>query len=204
MNRKTLIASGIALTSLLSGFLLWGRTMPSAMAMPQQEPPTETAVRNGSLVTLNHPVPALTGEASLWLNTEKPITFEKGKVYVVHFWTFSCINCKRNLPSYERWYKRFGKDVTFIGVHTPETESEKKFENVKEAVKKNDIKYPVLFDPKSENWKRWQQQWWPTVYLIDKQGRVRYYWMGELEWQGAGGDGKMRNFLTQLVNEKAK
>jgi thiol-disulfide isomerase/thioredoxin len=165
--------------------------------------PEETKVtRDGSLVTLFHPVPALTGEASLWLNTDKPITFEKGKVYVVHFWTFGCINCKRNLPAYDRWVKHFGKDVTFIGVHTPETESEKKFENVKDAVKRYGITYPVLFDPKSENWNRWQQQWWPTVYLIDKQGRVRYYWMGELEWQNAGGEAKMRRFINQLLQEK--
>jgi thiol-disulfide isomerase/thioredoxin len=160
-------------------------------------------VREGALVRLYHPVPSLTGDASLWLNTDKPVTFEKGKVYVVHFWTFGCINCKRNLPHYDKWVKKFGKDVTFIGVHTPETESEKKFENVKEAVKKYNIGYPVLFDPKNENWNRWQQQWWPTVYLIDKQGRVRYYWMGELEWQGAGGEAKMRRFIEQLLREPA-
>jgi hypothetical protein len=69
-------------------------------------------------------------------------------------------------------------------------------------VKKNKIEYPVLVDPKEENWKRWQQSMWPTVYLIDKQQRVRYYWNGELEWQGAGGYKKLTRFIEELLIEK--
>lgn len=169
------------------------------------EAAAEKATREGPLVTLRHPVPPLTGDKSLWINAEKPVAFEKGRVYVVHFWTFGCVNCVRNLPHYDAWVKRFaGRDVTFVGVHTPETESEKEIENVRAAVKKRGITYPVLFDPKNENWNRWQQQWWPTVYLIDKQGRVRYYWMGELEWKGsAGGEAKMRGFIEKLLAEPA-
>lgn len=197
MNRMSkLLSVGALLPLLLFGIVGRGNAQDAGAQEGR-------VVREGALVRLYHPVPALTGDASLWLNTDKPVAFEKGKVYVVHFWTFGCINCKRNLPHYDKWVKKFGKDVTFIGVHTPETESEKKFENVKEAVKKHNIGYPVLFDPKSENWNRWQQQWWPTVYLIDKQGRVRYYWMGELEWQGAGGEAKMRRFIEQLLREPA-
>jgi thiol-disulfide isomerase/thioredoxin len=197
MNRIHRLLRGALLLSLL--------LIGAAGGSRAQGPDTNEGrvIREGALVRLYHPVPALTGDASLWLNTEKPVTFEKGKVYVVHFWTFGCINCKRNLPHYDRWVKKFGKDVTFMGVHSPETESEKKFENVRAAVKKHNIDYPVLFDPNLDNWKRWQQQWWPTVYLIDKQGRVRYYWMGELEWQGAGGEAKMRRFIEQLLREPA-
>ena len=63
------------------------------------------------------------------------------------------------------------------------------------------MRHPVLFDPKGENWARWQQQVWPTVYLVDKRRRVRYYWVGELEWRGAGGEAKMGGFLEQLLRE---
>lgn len=173
-------------------------------ALPAQE--GGGAVREGQLTRLNVPVPKLTGDPSLWLNTNgKPVTIKKGKVYVVHFWTFGCINCKRNLPGYARWEKKFaGKNVQFIGVHTPETEEEKDFDNVAREVKRIGMKYPVLFDPKNENWNRWEQQWWPTVYLIDKHSRVRYYWAGELEWQGAGGEARMARFIEQLLREPYK
>jgi thiol-disulfide isomerase/thioredoxin len=160
-----------------------------------------TATRDGSFVTLRHPVPPLTGDRSLWLNTDRPVAFEKGRVYAVHFWAFGCINCKRNLPHYDKWAKKFGKDLTIIGVHTPETTSERKRENLQDAMKRHGITYPVLVDPNNDNWKRWQQQYWPTVYLIDKQGRVRYYWVGELEWKGAGGEAKMRALIEQLLLE---
>lgn len=184
------------LTTLLAGLLI-------GSAARAQESPSVT--RQGQMVRLSLPAPSLVGEPSLWLNTDsKPVAFEKGRVYVVHFWTFGCINCQRNLPHYAKWQKRFaGEKVTFIGVHTPETEDEKRFENVQSAVKREGITYPVLFDPKSENWKSWQQVYWPTVYLIDKKGRVRYYWFGELEWQNAGGEAKMRGYLRKLLDEPA-
>jgi thiol-disulfide isomerase/thioredoxin len=181
------------------GIVAMGREQEPAPTVKTSEPPS---TRDGALITLYHPVPALTGDKALWLNTEKPIAFEKGKVYVVHFWTFGCINCQRNLPHYSKWAKKFGKEVTIIGVHTPETESEKRFANMQNYVTREKIPYAVLFDPKNENWNRWQQQVWPTVYLIDKQGRVRYYWVGELEWKNAGGEAKMRGFIEKLLAEK--
>lgn len=173
-----------------------------------QEPKSETkTVREGPLVRLVHPVPTLTGDKSLWINADKPVTFEAGKVYVVHFWTFGCINCKRNLPIYARWEKRFAReiaagDLNFASVHTPETDEEKEFKNVEREIKRWGIRYPTVFDPKSENWNRWQQQYWPTVYLIDRRQKVRYYWKGELEWQSAGGDAKMARFIEELLREK--
>ena len=175
------------------------------MFFRRQEP--AATKRDGHLVTLIHPVPTLTGTKSDWLNTEKPITFTPGNVSIVHFWTFGCINCKRNLPHYQSWWSAYRKEFSdgrlqMVGVHTPELEDERKFERVVAEVKKNKIEYPVLIDPKEENWKRWQQSMWPTVYLIDKQQRVRYYWNGELEWQGAGGYKKLTRFIEELLIEK--
>lgn len=63
------------------------------------------------------------------------------------------------------------------------------------------ISYPVLIDQKGENWRRWEQQWWPTVYLLDKKGRARYRWAGELDWEGAGGEGKMGRAIATLLKE---
>jgi hypothetical protein len=87
-----------------------------------------------------------------------------------------------------------------IGIHSPEFPSERVASNVARRVKELDITYPVMLDPDHENWKRWKQRYWPTVYLIDKRGRIRYQWIGELEYNDAGGEAKM----TQLVNELLK
>ena len=170
----------------------FGRALSPALA---EEFPQPTA--------FDLPAPLLAGEARDWLNTEgKKLELEKGRVYVVEFWTFGCINCQRNLPSYARWQKRFaGKNVTIIGIHTPETDSEKKRENVVQQVKKLDITYPVLLDQEGTNWMRWRQQLWPTVYLVDKHRNARYRWLGELDWQHAGGEEKMAACIEQLLRE---
>jgi thiol-disulfide isomerase/thioredoxin len=154
---------------------------------------------------LNQPAPELVGDA--WLNTPegKPVTLasRRGKVTILHFWTFGCINCQRNLPAYARWQKQFEKrDVAVIGVHTPETEGERNPDNVAKELKKLGITYPVILDPKGANWTRWKQAWWPTVYLLDRKGRVRYGWEGELEWKHAGGEAKLTSLVEQLLREQ--
>lgn len=112
------------------------------------------------------------------------------------------MNCQRNLPSYGRWQQRYEKrGVRFVGIHTPETAGERKLENVKRRVRELKITYPVLIDPEGENWRRWGNRYWPTVYLIDKQGFVRYRWQGELEWQGAGGEVRMAALVDELLKE---
>ena len=149
--------------------------------------------------------PELTGDS--WLNLPKGSTLSlasrKGKVTIVHFWTFGCINCKRNLPAYDRWWKRFATNgVVVIGIHTPESEAERDPANVAKRVKELGIAYPVLLDPDRQNWNRWQQRWWPAIYLIDKQGRVRYVWECELEYQKAGGEAKMTQFIVDLLRSR--
>lgn len=138
-----------------------------------------------------------------WLNTGgRRIEVGKGQVCVVEFWTYGCINCRRNLPSYARWQERFAKQkLTIIGVHTPETDAETKPENVREQVGKLGITYPVLLDPDRANWKRWKQWIWPAVYLVDKRGHVRFRWLGEIEAQDAGGEEKMARCIEQLLAE---
>lgn len=154
---------------------------------------------------LDRPAPEFVG--STWLNTPKnaPLALgsRKGKVTIVHFWTFGCINCKRNLPAYGRWQKQFEKrDVAVVGVHTPEFDWERDPANVAREAGKLGVTHPILLDKKGENWNRWQQQYWPTVYLIDKRGRVRYVWAGELEHGGMGGEAKMARLVEALLREK--
>ncbi|MGE5735910.1 MAG: redoxin domain-containing protein [Acidobacteriota bacterium] len=134
--------------------------------------------------------------------TNVSLASRKGKVTIVHFWTFGCINCKRNLPYYREWQKRFaGRGLEIIGVHTPETDEERDPKNVAKKVKEYEITYPVLIDQQAENWKIWQQRYWPTVYLVDKQGRVRFAWEGELEYQNAGGNAKLIGYIEALLSE---
>ncbi len=139
-----------------------------------------------------------------WINSE-PLSMKelKGRVVVVHFWTFGCINCLNNLPHYKKWQKQFaGKDITIIGIHTPETEAEKKPENVRSNIKTLGITYPVAIDGTGHLWNRWNVRMWPTVGLIDKKGYIRYYWEGEMNWKGEKGEEFMRGKIKALLEEQ--
>ena len=142
-------------------------------------------------------------DVQTWINSD-PLTLEKlrGKVVVVHFWAFGCINCIRNLPHYQSWYEKFPQDeVTIIGFQTPETESESNLDNLQRNVRERKIQYPVAFDLNRPNWNAWANNMWPSVYLIDKRGQVRNWWYGELNWQGGNGEEFMRKKIEQLIAE---
>jgi thiol-disulfide isomerase/thioredoxin len=145
-------------------------------------------------------------DSSDWLNSEKPLTLESlaGKVVVLHFYAFGCINCIRNFPTYVDWQERFrGKDVVIIGIHTPETAAEQDSASVREKADGAGFKFPVLIDSKKANWNAWGNSMWPSVYLIDKRGYLRHFWPGELKWQGATGDVWMREKIEELLTEPA-
>jgi peptide-methionine (R)-S-oxide reductase len=141
-----------------------------------------------------------------WLNTpgKKPVTLasRKGKVTLVQFWTFGCSNCLANIPAYSRLRAKYlARGVEMIGVHTPEFDTEKNPKNVARRAKELGIGYPILIDSKSRNWARWSQRYWPTIYLIDKQGRARARWIGELEHNKAGGEEKLSRLIEVLLQE---
>jgi thiol-disulfide isomerase/thioredoxin len=143
---------------------------------------------------------------SPWINTAGSrainLAGRRGKVTIVEFWTFACGNCLANLSAYANWQKQFAdNDVVVIGVHTPETESERVTANVARRVKQLGVTYPILVDREHENWDRWQVEAWPTVYLVDKGGRIRYRWVGELNYRNAGGETKLRRRVEQLLKE---
>jgi thiol-disulfide isomerase/thioredoxin len=118
---------------------------------------------------------------SQWLNSS-PLTIAslKGQVVLVQFWTFSCINCQRTLPYIVRWHRQFEKQgLRVIGVHTPEFGFERDANNVKQALQKNQITYPVPLDNAYKTWNAYSNQYWPNLYLADRQGVLRYSHSGE-------------------------
>ncbi|HEX2549757.1 MAG TPA: cytochrome c biogenesis protein DipZ, partial [Gammaproteobacteria bacterium] len=127
-----------------------------------------------------YPAPAISGIDS-WINS-KPFQLSelKGKVVLIDFWTYSCINCLRTLPYLKAWYDKYHLDgLVIIGVHTPEFDFEKEFSNVQNAVIQDGIKYPVALDSHFVTWLNYKNQYWPAHYLIDKKGDVVYTHFGE-------------------------
>jgi cytochrome c biogenesis protein CcdA/thiol-disulfide isomerase/thioredoxin len=119
-----------------------------------------------------------------WINT-KPLTLSqlRGKVVLIDFWTYSCINCLRTLPHLKAWYATYHpKGLEIIGVHTPEFAFEHVTSNVRAAVKRLGIAYPVVQDNGFKTWDNYSNQYWPAEYLIDKQGHVRHTHFGEGEY----------------------
>ncbi|WP_460064052.1 cytochrome c biogenesis protein DipZ [Pseudomonas sp. S2_H08] len=125
-------------------------------------------------------MPSLAG-AVQWLNSpELNADALRGKVVLVDFWTYDCINCQHTLPYVKDWAKKYEKDgLVVIGVHTPEYGYERIIENVKDQVKKLGITYPVAIDNNYAIWRNFDNQYWPAHYLIDAKGQVRYSHFGE-------------------------
>jgi cytochrome c biogenesis protein CcdA/thiol-disulfide isomerase/thioredoxin len=126
------------------------------------------------------PAPAFVG-LSNWINSS-PLTLAqlKGKVVLVDFWTYSCINCIRSIPYVEKWYQTYhDKGLVVVGVSTPEFAFEHNPANVEAAVKRDDISYPVALDNNDETWNAFDNDSWPADYLIDKNGNIRYVSLGE-------------------------
>ncbi len=132
-----------------------------------------------------------------WINSEALSMNElKGKVVLVDFWTYTCINCQRTLPYVKEWWDKYkDKGLVIIGVHTPEFEFEKNPNNVKQAVKDFGITYPVMQDNNYVTWSVYNNHYWPAKYLIDKNGEVRYTHFGE------GNYNETERMIQQLLKE---
>lgn len=116
-----------------------------------------------------------------WINSE-PLKLKglRGRVVLIDFWTFGCYNCRNTLPFVKGWHDRYrDKGLTVIGVHSPEFDYEKKVENLRREVNSLSIRYPVVSDNDFKTWDAYNVAAWPAVFLIDKQGRVRWMHVGE-------------------------
>jgi peroxiredoxin len=131
--------------------------------------------------------PALTNSGP-WLNgPATTLAAQRGKVVVLLFWTRDCINCKHNLGYWNDWAKKYaGTDVAVLSVHTPETRYERAPAATARFARTHGLRFPILVDNDSRVWNAYGVQSWPTEILIDKQGRVRAEYAGELNWEGSG------------------
>ena len=134
-----------------------------------------------------------------WINSE-PLKLEdlRGKVVMVEFWTFGCWNCRNIEPYVKEWHKKYvEKGLVVIAVHSPEFNYEKEIEQVKDYVQKNQIVYAVPIDNDFRNWRKYQNRYWPTLYVIDKKGTIQYIRIGE------GGYEETEQAIQRLLKEPA-
>jgi peroxiredoxin len=186
--RKTLLAVGLSLAVVAVVIFLRRPPAQAEAGPPAEEPRAAPEFARGTQ----------------WPQS-KPLTLAslRGQVVVVHFWTFGCINCVHNYPAYKAWHEQYaGKGVTIVGIHTPEFEHEADVKQVLARAKKNGLKFPIAVDNDGQNWKNWKNRYWPSIYLIDKQGRVRYRWEGELDSAQTKGERLMRQRIDELLAEK--
>jgi len=141
-------------------------------------------------------LPSLSG-AVAWLNSP-PLTPQalQGKVVLIDFWTYSCINCLRALPYVKGWYERYhDQGLVVIGVHAPEFAFEKNLDNVSRAVRDLGISYPVALDNNYAIWQAFNNQYWPAHYFIDAQGQIRGHHFGEGDYADS------EQLIRQLLSE---
>jgi len=122
-----------------------------------------------------------------WINSA-PLKLKdlRGRVVLIEFWTFGCINCRNTLPFIKGWHDRYrDQGLTVIGVHSPEFDEERKVENLRRAVASLAIRYPVVTDNDYQTWKAYDVEAWPTTFLLDKQGRIRWKHVGEGDYDEA-------------------
>ncbi len=156
--------------------------IPSKDEAPAATPETsDTSAAFVSNLPIIKPFPGLTGLGA-WHNSEPISNNElKGKVVMIDFWTYSCINCIRTFPHVSSYFEKFkdNKDFVLIGVHTPEFAFEHKEANVAAAIKKHNLPYPIVQDNDYKTWRAFNNRYWPAAYIIDKQGNIRYNHFGE-------------------------
>lgn len=208
MNRDNIsaVVMAIAVVSVIAGFAIYFNTQGSYISSKSTSdkfiPITGQIDENGTLINIDKSqfkkAKNFT-KISEYINT-KPISLDdlKDKVVLVDFWTYSCINCIRTIPYLNEWYDKYSdKGLVIVGIHTPEFEFEKNSDNVKSAVQKFGIKYPVLQDNEKETWNEYENRYWPRKYLVDDEGYIRYDHIGE------GAYNETEKVIQALLAERA-
>jgi thiol-disulfide isomerase/thioredoxin len=222
MNRDNFSAllMAIAVVSIIVGFAIYfnSPSLNKASSTQQQVEKFVSAatIQNGTMTTIKldkaqfqnidksqfRMAPEF-AQISGYINTpgnNGPLTLSslKGKVVLVDFWTYTCINCIRTIPYINDWNQKYAdKGLVIVGVHSPEFEFEKNYNNVKAAVQKYGINYPVLLDSDHGTWNAFGNQYWPRDYLIDSQGYIRHDHIGE------GGYDQTEKVIQSLLAERA-
>ena len=210
MNRDNISAllTGVGVVALIVGFAIYFNNPEinkSSLGNSDQSITSDPNSNNGiSSVGLSidksqfKKAPEFTGITS-YINTKATeLSDLKGKVVLVDFWTYSCINCIRTLPYLVDWNHKYSdKGLVIVGVHSPEFEFEKNIGNVKQAVTRFGIEYPVLLDNDHGTWNAFQNSYWPRKYLVDSDGYIRYDHIGE------GGYVETENAIKNLLSERS-
>lgn len=185
-------------------FLLIGLIVPSLAfgqeTLPQIPQPPADAKKGEKYIA---EMPEFQG-IDLWLNSS-PLTRDvlKGKVVLVDFWTYSCVNCVRTLPYLKEWHKKYkDKGFVLIGVHSPEFEFEKDPANVKAAIQRFQIEYPVALDNRMATWAAYKNNVWPAHYFIDHAGKIRHIHLGEGDYDKS--ELLIQKLLTEVAEAAAK
>jgi thiol-disulfide isomerase/thioredoxin len=162
------------------GLFLLGLAACGTVAAEQPESEiSEPMLTSASLPDLG-PAPELTNET--WLNVDAPLRLAdlRGKVVALEMWTFGCINCRNVIPSLKGWHAAYkDRGLVIIGNHYPEFSYEEDLDNLKQAIADLDISYAVAQDNDRKTWAAYKNHYWPTLYLIDKRGHIRYVHIGE-------------------------
>ena len=208
MNRDNIsaVVMAIAIVSVIAGFVIYFNTQESNISNKSTSDEFITTIgqigENGKVINIDKSQFKKAkdfSKISEYINT-KPISFDdlKDKVVLVDFWTYSCINCIRTIPHLNEWYDKYSdKGLVIVGIHTPEFEFEKNPENVKSAVQKFGIKYPVLQDNDKETWNEYENRYWPRKYVVDDEGYIRYDHIGEGAYQ------ETEKVIQALLTERA-
>ena len=158
--------------------------------------PVETGAQRDARLPVEGMLPSLAG-ATGWLNSP-PLTAEglRGKVVLVDFWTYTCINWQRTQPYVRAWAEKYkDRGLVVIGVHTPEFEFEKKVDNIRPALKTFRVEYPVAVDSNYTIWNAFANRYWPAVYIADAKGNIRFHHFGEGEYE------RTERVIQQLLTE---
>jgi thiol-disulfide isomerase/thioredoxin len=222
MNKDNISAliMAIAVVALIAGFAVYfnspGLNKASTSAQQQVEKfVTAATIQNGTLATIKldkaqfqqidksqfikaPEFAQVDGYINTYNNSPLTLSSLKGKVVLVDFWTYSCINCIRTIPYINNWNQKYAdKGLVIVGVHSPEFEFEKNYDNVKAAVQRLGITYPVILDSDHGTWNAYGNQYWPRHYLIDSQGYIRDNHIGE------GGYDQTEKAIQSLLAERA-
>ena len=203
MNKDNISAvlTGVAVVALIAGFAVYF----NSPELNQQSVRSINSNSNDGLSSVQLSIdksqfkkaPEFEGIISYINSNGTKLSDLKGKVVLIDFWTYSCINCIRTLPYLVDWNQKYSdKGLVIVGIHSPEFEFEKGIDNVKQAVMRFGIKYPVLLDNDKGTWNAFQNSYWPRKYLVDSEGFIRYDHIGE------GGYVETENAIRNLLAER--
>jgi thiol-disulfide isomerase/thioredoxin len=175
--------SVLAITAALLAIAVLTASLPSKVAISGARA-SNAQTASTTRLAVEGKMPALDG-ATAWINSQPLKAADlRGKVVLIEFWTYTCINWRRQLPYVRAWADKYrDKGLVVIGVHSPEFAFEKNIDNVRQATKEIRVQYPVAVDSDHAIWRAFDNQYWPALYFVDAQGRIRHHQFGEGDYE---------------------